>query len=495
MALTGRTKITTDFTQDDLLNEENVKKLVNDTMSVHLMNKSEIDYLVEYKNGIQKVLTKEKLVRPEINNKLVLNHAQMTTRMIVGYFLGTPIQYIHADGNNKPEIDQLNRYLSYEDKASVDKEIGEDQSITGTAYRLIFTDGALGDEVPFEQVSLNPSTTYVVYENSLASKPICGVTFHSFQYEGEKAFKVYVYTEKARYTIICPSELLISDKAVISDIFYYDVGGVPIIEYPNNKWRIGDWELCITLMDAINALHSGRLDDIEQTVQSLLVFLNVDIDKDRYAEMREAGVVMLNSKGLTNGAADVKSLINSLDQTGMNLLAKELESLLYNLIGIPDRENRSGGGADTGAAVELRDGWADLETVVRNKELCFKKSEKQALVIMLSILKNKLGFSLSLMDIDIKFSRNKNNNLLVKTQSYGTLLLTKTIDPADALMICDLVSDESAFVARGKAFWGDDFAGMATSKAAIESSKKPQENTTATGDQSGKGDTKIDETE
>ena len=118
-------------------------------------------------------------MREEINNTLVINHAQMITRNVVGYFLGTPIQYIQSGAESKNEIDYLNKVVSYEDKSSVDKEIGDYQSICGTAYRIIYTDGQFGDEVPFEDKALNPSTTFVVYENTIAEKPLVGITYHT----------------------------------------------------------------------------------------------------------------------------------------------------------------------------------------------------------------------------------------------------------------------------------------------------------------------------
>ena len=479
MILKGRQKIISEFTSEDLRDEANVATLINATMAQHLVNKADIDWLMEYKNGNQPILQKEKAVRPEVNNKLVINHAQMITRTIIGYFLGTPIQYIQSGADKKEQIDMLNKFVLYEDKSSVDKEIGEYQSICGTAYRIIFTDGMFADEVPFEQKALDPSSTYVVYENNIAEKPLCGITYHTLlnQKGSSVGYKIYVYTDFGYYTIVNSNGRAVNSRSKI-EFQPYDLGGVPIIEYPNNMWRIGDWELCVGLMDAINMLDSGRLDDIDQIVQSLLVFINADIDSARYAEMREGGIVMLNNKSISgaNTGTDVKTITNTLDQAGMNMFAKEMEALLYAMIGIPDRDNRSGGGADTGAAVELRDGWADLETVARNKELAFKKSEKQSLRIMLKILNNKMGFDLSLMDIDVKFSRNKNNNLLVKTQSYQTLIGTKTLAPADCLAIVDLVSDVNEYMARGEAFWGESFAGKVQSDVAVESSKAALEN-------------------
>ena len=456
--LKGREKIHTDMNMVDLQNPEVLCKVINQSFSLHLQNKSDIDYLINYKKGIQPVMDKIKPIRGEINNKLVVNHAQMITRNIIGYFLGSPIQYIQNGYSNKKEqIDKLNRYVQYEDKASVDKEIGEYQSICGTAYRIIYKDGMYADEVPFEDRALNPSNTFVVYENGISQQPVMAVTYHNVYDEDGKqqGIKMYTYTMVGLYTLLVGDNEVATPDSIVS-FSPYNVGGVPIIEYPNNMWRLGDWELCIGLMDAINDLQSGRLDDIDQIVQSLLVFINADLDEDTYDEMRDAGVVML--KNNTGAKSEVKSIQNSLDQSGMNMFSQEMEDLLYALIGIPSRNNRAGGGGDTGQAVELRDGWADLEIIARNKELTYKKSEKQTLKIILNMFNAYENENLSMLDIDIKFSRNKSNNLLVKTQAYQTLIATRTLDPADCLTIVDLVSDVNEYMTRGKLFWKDEFA-------------------------------------
>lgn len=458
MMYKGRQKITSDAISSDLINYDTLCKVINTSMDVHKQNKIEIDYLINYRNGVQPILNKEKPIREEINNTIVINHAQMITRTIIGYFLGTPIQYIqNGDSSKKELIDELNRYVQYEDKASVDKEIGEFQSICGTAYRIIYRDGIYGDEVPFEDRALHPSTTFVVYENNITDKPLLGVTYYTV-YDTDNQFigtRMYVYTSFGLYDLMIDENNIATPDSILR-FTPYDVGGVPIIEYPNNMWRIGDWELCMGLMDAINNLQSGRLDDIDQVVQSLLVFINADIDAETYDEMREKGVVML--KNTTNNQSKVDAITSKLDQSGMNMFSQELENVLYALIGIPNRNNRSGGGGDTGQAVELRDGWADLEIIARNKELTYKKSEKQALKVILAMFNIGRTEKLSLLDIDIKFSRNKNNNLLVKTQSYQTLLSTKTLSPADCLTIVDLVSDVNEYIARGEEFWGEEFA-------------------------------------
>lgn len=456
MLTKGRKIIKVDVSRNELENVNTVCNVINSAFPVHLKNKIEIDYLMDYYKGNQPILNKVKEIRSEINNKLVLNHAQMITRKIVGYFLGNPIQYIPSGISKKKElIDELNIYTQYENKASVDKELGEYQSICGTAYRIIYRDGDFtgrkNDTVPFEDRALDPSTTFMVYESNISGYPLLGVTYYDvYDADGKfKGIRLYAYSDFGRYEFISDGLEPLSEDNLV-EFIPYNVGGIPIIEYPNNSWRIGDWELVIGLMDAINELNSGRLDDIEQVIQSLIVFLNAEIDSETYDEMRRQGVVMLNSS--ENFKSDVKTIVNQLDQNGMNLFAQELEELLYSLVGVPSRHDGASGG-DTGLAIELRDGWADLEIICKNKELIFKESEKKTLNILLHIFNIGRSEKLDKLDLDIKFSRNKNNNLLVKTQSYQSLLSTRTLSPEDCLSIVDLVSDPNDYIERGLAFW------------------------------------------
>lgn len=466
MILSGRTKIFSQFTSDDFKSDvKNLVTCINSAMSTHSKNKTEINYLLDYHNGIQPILRKKNLNRPEINNIIVVNFAQMITRTIVNYFIGTPIQYTQSGYSEdfdrvREEVDTLNQLLDYEDSSQVDLEIAKYQSICGTAYRIIVTND--DPDLPFEDRCLHPSNTFVVYENDISAKPLIGVTYLPRLDDNglENGIIYQVFTDYGMYRFIGTDGKIefVDDLTNGFEFVAYDVGGIPLIEYPNNNDRIGDWELVLHLMDAISNLYSNRLDDIEQVVQALLVFINAEIDSKTYDELRACGILSLVNATQQN-KSEVFSITNPLDQSGVGATSKELQELLFSLVGIPSRENRSNGGGDTGTAVELRDGWADLENVVRSKEINFKKCEKYRLQIITNILNKRLGFNLNVKDLVIKFTRNKNNNLLVKTQSLSNLLNTKTLDPSDCVQLVDLVTDVNDYSARGQQFWGDEYGG------------------------------------
>ena len=140
---------------------------------------------------------------------------------------------------------------------------------------------------------------------------------------------------------------------------------------------------------------------------------------------------------------------------GIGNLREYLEEAYKTIIGIPDRKTRGGGGGDTGDAVKLRDGWADIEIVARIKESYFKIAKKKQIAVAIKILQllglAKIDFKT--IDLDVKFTRNKNDNLQTKAQAFSTLHGTKTLDPADALEMCDMTTDVVEVIDRGKKYW------------------------------------------
>lgn len=142
---------------------------------------------------------------------------------------------------------------------------------------------------------------------------------------------------------------------------------------------------------------------------------------------------------------------------GIGNLREYLEEAYKTIIGIPDRKTRGGGGGDTGDAVKLRDGWADIEIVARIKESYFRIAKKKQIAVAIKILQllGLANIDFKTIDLDVKFTRNKNDNLQTKAQSFSTLHGTKTLDPADALEMCDITTDVVEVIDRGKKYWED----------------------------------------
>ena len=135
--LNGRRVITTGVRN---ITSDNVLDVLQKTLSVHVINRSEIEYLWRYYRGEQPILERQKEVRPEICNKIVENRANEIVSFKVGYLCGEPIQYVSRNGSEVEQINLLNEMMFAEDKISKDQELVEWQMICGTSFRLVLPD-------------------------------------------------------------------------------------------------------------------------------------------------------------------------------------------------------------------------------------------------------------------------------------------------------------------------------------------------------------------
>jgi SPP1 family phage portal protein len=455
MAYTGRKKILCSETE---ITSQNVVKVLSDALVKHLENNIECDYLYNYRKGKQPILSRTKEVRPEICNKIVENRADEIVAFKTGYLCGEPLQYVSrgSTDNVSADIGKLNDMMLLCGKSALDKDLAEWMYTCGTGYRMVVTNSHYvtteivpklnnrqtdfsEDEAPFEIYTLDPRYTFVVYNSGLGEKPLMAVKYvvQNFGVINEQVKTVYSVWTNTSYFEITSSAPVVELNATVSEK-KTTLGTIPIIEYPLNNARLGAFEVVLTILDAINTTQSNRLDGVEQFIQSLILLYNCDIDDDSAKSLREAGLVKLKSVG--DVKADLKILAEQLDQDQTQTLIDYMYQTILCITGMP---NRNGGSStsDTGTAVQLRDGWQGAEARAKTDELSFRESERQFLKVVLRIIRGTVGTSLTLADIDIKFTRRIYENAQSKAQTLLSMLGSDKIAPSLAFTHCGLFSD------------------------------------------------------
>ena len=86
----------------DISTPEQAIKELDKALTIHNQNRREMDYLYHYVSGDQPILYRQKDVRPDINNKIVENHALEINRFMMAQNYGEPIQYTSIKDN--PEL-------------------------------------------------------------------------------------------------------------------------------------------------------------------------------------------------------------------------------------------------------------------------------------------------------------------------------------------------------------------------------------------------------
>ena len=463
----GRHTIYANYTEEQLLSgtqeeiEAKILDILENSIPLHEINKEESKYLKDYLYGIQDIRFKEKKTRTDINNTGVENWAWAFMDWKKAFLVGKPIQYAPLDDIANEEIAVLNKYNVFEDKDQKDQDMYEDIFTVGRGFRYNnYSPVSDDDEAPFDILNLDVLNTEVVYSSSIHHEQLLTFVETSKKYivqeinpetnKKENMTKYYneytVYIRNAKYVI---DNKLGKLRIINQPVDGKEVRFAPIIqdvhlitEYYFNSRRMSLLEICKDIFDDINYVENLDKDDIEQFVNAIMVFTNAEIDKERLDAIKEYGAVSIKSTDQKKASVELlQSRLKSLD-TQIYYLRKL--SALHSILSVPEAtQNGTISNAETGKAILTGQGFTSASVRVETEEKSFKKCDRNALKVILKICRNagNSGIrNLKVSDIDIKFSRDLSDNLLVKTQALLSLAQAQT-PPEIRNAVVNLFSD------------------------------------------------------
>ena len=431
--LNGRKRIYSNYSE---INDSNVLEVLGKALTIHAENATQIKYLYDYYRGNQPIFDRVKEVRSDIKNFVLRNIAYEVVEFKKGYNFGNGVQYIKRSACiDKTEnvadnaITALNELMLTQDKETLDLELGESILVAGIGHRFVKAVKVEDmQDAPFEISTLDSTRTFVVYNSGTGETPLMSVNI-SIDEKGNTFY--FIYTPKYIYQTYNDSKFTKSINPI---------GMIPVIEYDLNPSRIGAFEPVIGLLDAINTIESNRVDAIEQLVQSILVFENCDIDDETFESLKKNLAIKI--RGDAGNPARLYYVSTDLNQDQTQTSIDDIYTSILTICCVPDRNASAGG--NTGAALQVAEGWASAESRAKSDMIMFKKPERRFLRIIMKIINmSTLPYpckNLCIGDIDIKADREKNQNLLTKTQGLLNLL-EAGVEPAIACANVGLFND------------------------------------------------------
>lgn len=419
------------------VNESNILDILGSCIGVFNTNKAVFKYLWNYKNGDQPIRYRQKVVRDDINNPIVENHAWEIVQFKNAQTFGEPIQCVSTkkEDSINESVDRFNSYCQNTGKHTKDISSGEWTSATGTGFKAV---QRTNKEIPFRITVPTPLNTFIIYSRQ-TEEPLLAVQ-ELKNLDGERYFLCFSETHEFR---IQNSKLMTlidtNGNEVKSKLHAF--GGIPIVEYPNNQDRISDIELVIDILDAINNMQSNRMDAIEQFVQSWVKFVNCEVDRESFINMKMMGALVVKSNNGAENKADVDIMSQELNQTESQVAKDDLWNNALSISAIPNKQGNTGG--DTQGAVELRNGWDFSKQRAKLKDPYIKDSEKRLNSVILNIIRQTKGdkeCNFGVMDYDVQINHSPTDNMQVKSQVLQ-MLLSSGIHPLVAIKVCGLWGD------------------------------------------------------
>lgn len=437
------------YTDVEKITEQNVLSVVASCIGVFNTNKRVFKYLWDYKNGDQPIRYRRKVVRDDVNNPIVENHAWEIVRFKNGQTNGEPIQCVctSKDDKKNAEIDRFNDYCKASGKHSRDISSGEWTSATGTGFKAVQRN--LNAEIPFRITVPTPMNTFIIY-SSHTEEPMLAVQELKDE-NGERYLLCFSETHEYR---IKNSNLVVlgiekDGTEIKSKLHVFD--GIPIVEYPNNQCRISDVELVIDILDAINNMQSNRMDAIEQFVQSWVKFVNCEVDEASFINMKMMGALVVKSNNGSENKADVDIMSQELNQTESQVAKDDLWNNALSISAIPNKQGNTGG--DTQGAVELRNGWDFSKQAAKLKDPYIIDSERRLYKVIKNVIRQsgKEEFTFGEMDYDVQISHSPTDNMQTKSQVFQ-MLVSSGIHPLIAIKTCGLWTDSEKVYLHSKPY-------------------------------------------
>ena len=390
------------------LNKELIYKLIQK----HTQERQRLKKLKSYYMGEHAILNHERRNKNAPNFKTVANHAKDIADTATGYFMGNAVKY-----NNTAEGDIESLLVAFDgaEVDQVDAQNALNMAIYGRAYEYIYAKEGLTE---LDSTSVDPENVFLVYDDSIERKVLFAVYYYEIKDDTKDAtkYQAEVFTQNLHYHIV----LRDSSTGTTQDeqVEPHNLGQVPIIEYRNNHFAIGDYEQQISLIDAYNSLMGNRVNDKEQAVESILVLYGAQL-ADNQEEAREA-MSILAEEGLLELPTDAKAdfLKNALDENATEILRKALKEDIYTFSHVPNLTDKNFAGNSSGVAMEFK--LLGLEMITKTKEANYKRGLRQRIAIFAHYL-GMQQIALEAHSIVPQFSRGLPKNLLELSQVINNL--------------------------------------------------------------------------
>ena len=470
----GRKTIYTNHTEEESLSlpiekqNELIIEIIENSKDLHQINRTETLYLKDYLRGIQDVyIEKIKKTRPEIDNKIVENWAWAIIDFKKCYLLGKPIQYVQLNSDGEKEIALLNKYVRFENKKAKDMNNFDDVLVCGRGFVFKgYQKTTEDDEAPFEILNCNAEDTEVIYSSKLGNKQVGAYIVTSMKYiktdineKGEKVDTIVPYNEYTFY--LRNRSVVVNDKNGTLQIV--ENSSKPIVmnehsitEYYTNRQRISLIEIGKDLFNAINNLESLDADDMEQFVNAILVFTNVEVSESDIEDSRKLGAVSINST--ENKKASIELLAQRLNASDTQTYYTRLITSLHQILGVPmASDNGSVTSGDTGRAKLTGQGYTTAGIRAEGDETMYGMCDMEMLKGIIKCCKMSPTSEikeLKISDIEPKFNRDMTDNILTKTQALLNLY-SADIPRKFANEIIGLFGDSNAITTEQERIFGE----------------------------------------
>ena len=235
------------------------------------------------------------------DNRVVVNFPKKLVDTFNGYFIGTPVKIDYTSQDNPSQDDVANKFIkNFEENNYFDDVLTEASkwsSIFGRSYLYEYNDQQARAHV----VSLKPTDTFIIYDDTVANNPIYGVHYiFSKGSNNNTTMTGFIATAKDIINFSSGAEDVSNvsfdfnpDDSGIDDNTAHPLDTLPMVEIMDNSERLGVFDDVISLIDAVDGAVSQKMNDIDYFAQAILAIWGVKLSKEDLQTVKSHRVLNL----------------------------------------------------------------------------------------------------------------------------------------------------------------------------------------------------------
>ena len=307
-----------------------------------------LEELRDYYKAQNRTINGRAARKPNLSDKRLSHaYARYVSTFIQGYLVGNPIKVKHSDDKINTAVQDLNQAI---DADRLNADLALDLSIYGRAYDMVHRNRSDQDRV----YRLSPMGVFVIYDDTVEEIPLAGVRYRQDPDDG--SITADLYTDDKIRRFYQHGETLVEDEAQATDHYF---GEVPITEYSNNRFRQGDFEPVLDVIDAYDEAQSDTGNYMTDLNDAMLVISgDIEVDIEGAERMRNSNLLLLiprkdiDSKPGTPPTAGY--IYKQYDVAGVESYKKRLQNDIHRFTNTPDMTDEKFSGSASGESMKYK---------------------------------------------------------------------------------------------------------------------------------------------
>lgn len=345
---------------------------IENLIAEHNKEKERIELLERYYKRGSDVLKEKESKDGKPNNKTISNYSRYIVTILVGFFVGKPINITSEDIELLEHIVAFNKY---NDEPSHNTSLAKKCAINGYAYELLYNSRNKNEKQVRMTVLDSKEVIYVV-DNTVEELPLFAVRYfeHRLLDDYDYVIEVYDTVNVTRYQYYSRGHKKAKEGALVQSgqPIPHGFKDVPVNVYLNNEEMSGDFEPVIPLITSYDYMNSWSMDDFESLTDCMLVLygmLNMQVDKDGnpkppdFKKTKFVHIQDLNGK--------LEYLSKNINDTAVENFKNRLQADIHKFSFAPDLTDQNFVGSASGEALKWK--IQGMSSIRATKEQFFKK--------------------------------------------------------------------------------------------------------------------------